>query len=94
MTSTSLAHHAEIFRQAIEAHDFPSAQSALEAYIACFQSRSRRLAEIEAARHLLAWGVQAAQTQKAQMAEDLMLLRNVVDAYGSPRRCHTWRLDG
>jgi hypothetical protein len=94
MTPTGLAHHAGLFQAAIQAHDFQQAQTALYAYVECFQSRARQLPEVEAARDLLQWGVQTAKAHKAQMAEEFMLLKRVVDAYGSPRRSNTWRLDG
>jgi hypothetical protein len=94
MTSHDLAHLTEQIRSAVAAHDFARAQTALREYVACFQSCSRTPAEIEDALNLLQWGVQSFKAQKAQMAEELMLLRRVFDAYGPPKRFHTWRIEG
>ena len=93
MTTHGLAHHAEMFRAAINAHDFPLAQAALQQYVTCFRSRSRSIEEIEDARDLLQWGIAASKAQKAQLAEELMLLKRFFDAYQAPRRGHTWRID-
>jgi hypothetical protein len=94
MTSSSLDHQASSFRAAVEAQDFSLAQTALAEYVKRFRSTNRTLQEVEEARTLLEWGVQAAKAQKAQMAEELMLLKRVCDAYGSSRPFHTWRLEG
>lgn len=94
MTGSDLASPAEAFRTAVEAHDLSLAQNALQEYIKCFRSYSRTLAEIEDAKSLLQWGVEATKAHKAQIAEELMLLGRVCDAYGSPKPCHTWRLEG
>jgi hypothetical protein len=94
MTPTGLGYYAEMFRLAVEAQNYSLAQTALQKYVTCFRSRSRTLVEIEDARSLLQWGVQVAKAQKAQMAEDLMRLKRVFDAYGPLKRKHTWRLEG
>jgi len=94
MTGSDLASHAEAFRAAVTAHNPSLAQTALQQYIMCFRSYSRTLAEIEDAKNLLQWGIEATKTHKVQLAEDLMLLKCAFDAYKSPRRCHTWRLEG
>ena len=93
MTTNGLAHHAEMFRAAIDAHDFHLAQAVLQKYVTCFRSRSRSIEEIEDARDLLQWGIAASKAQKAQLAEELMLLKRFFDAYQAPRRGHTWRID-
>jgi hypothetical protein len=93
MTSTSLSCHAEKFRSAVDAHDYPLSQRALQEYVICFRSCSRTLPEVEDARNLLQWGVQATIARKAGLAEELMLLKSVFDAYGRPRRFHTWHLE-
>ena len=94
MTSASLDQQANAFRAAVEAQDLTLAQAALLEYVKCFRSFNRTLQEIEEARTLLLWGIQAAKTQKANMAEELMLLKRVCDAYGSLRPFHTWRIEG
>lgn len=94
MTPTGLALYAEVFRSAIEAHDFSQAQTSLQAYCTCLRSCSRTLPEIEEARALLQWGVRAAKAHKAHIAEELMSLKTICDAYGSPKRFHTWRMEG
>jgi hypothetical protein len=94
MTSRCLAHHEQAFRSAVEAQNFSLAQTALQRYVACFQARNRTLAEVEDARTLLQWAVNSAQTYKAQLAEDLMRLQRVSDAYALPRRPPTWRIEG
>jgi hypothetical protein len=94
MTSTDLAPHAESFRSAVKAHEFALAQTALQKYVSCFQSCCRTLQEIEEARNLLQWGVEATKAQKAQLAEELVLLRRVFDAYRPPKRFHTWHVEG
>lgn len=91
---TDLGQCAEQFRSAVEARDFTLAQTALQEYVDHFRSRSRTLPEIEEAKRLFEWGITATKTEKAQMVEDLMLLKRVFDAYGPPRRFHTWRLEG
>ncbi len=94
MTSTSLTHHANKFRLAVESRDFSLAQTALREYVACFRSCSRTLREVEEARSLLQWGIQATKVNRAQIAEEMMLLKRVFDAYKPARRFHTWRVDG
>ena len=94
MIPSGLTRHAEQFRSAIEGHDFALAQTALQDYINCFRSCPRTLPEIEDARNLLQWGIRLTTSQKAQIAEELMLLKRVFDAYRTPRRSSTWRLDG
>jgi hypothetical protein len=94
MTSTSLTHHANKFRLAVESRDFSLAQTALREYVACFRSCSRTAHEVADARKLLQWGIQATKAHKAQMAEELMLLKRVFDAYRPARLAHTWRLEG
>jgi len=93
MTTNGLAHHAEMSRAAIDAHDFPLAQIALQKYVICFRSRCRSIEEIDDARNLLQWGIAASKAQKAQLAEELMLVKRFFDAYRAPRRDHTWRID-
>jgi hypothetical protein len=94
MTSRGLAQHEQAFRSAVEAQNFSLAQTTLHRYVACFQARSRTVAEVEAARTLLQWAVSAAQMHKAQLAEDLMLLQRVSEAYSLPRRSNTWGVEG
>jgi hypothetical protein len=94
MTPTSLAQYANQFRSAVEARHFSLAQTALRDYVACFRSCTRTLREVEDARKLFEWSIQATKAHKAQMAEELMLLRRVFDAYRPARRPHTWRLEG
>jgi hypothetical protein len=93
MTSNGLAYHAEKFRRAVEANDFSLAQTTLQKYVVCFRSRTRTLAEIESARDLLRWGIGATKANRTQIASELMLLKRVFDAYGPPKRNHTWRLE-
>ena len=57
-------------------------------------SCSRTLREVEEARSLLQWGIQATKVNKAQIAEEMMLLKRVFDAYKPARRFYTWRVDG
>ena len=94
MTPALLAIYAEGLQSAIQAHDFSGAQSALHAYCTCFRSRGRNLKEVEEARNLLRSSVQLAQAQKAHLAEELMRLKRICEAYGSPTLSHTWRLEG
>ncbi|HEY3835910.1 MAG TPA: hypothetical protein VGL72_05045 [Bryobacteraceae bacterium] len=94
MTPTSLARHAARFRSAVEARDFRAAQAALDDYVAHFRSRGRSLKEVDDARNLLAWGLQQTHAHKAQIAEELMLLKTLVDAYARPVSPHTWRVEG
>ena len=94
MTGASLDQQANAFRAAVEAQDLALAQAALAEYVKCFRSSNRTVQEVEEARTLLQWGVQAAKTQKAHMAVELMLLKRVCDAYGSLRPFHTWRIEG
>lgn len=93
MSHSEFCDSAEAFRSAVENHDLSLAQNALQNYIVCFQSRPRSHAEIESARNLLEWGVQAAKTHKMQMAEKLMLLRDLSNTYRPQRRVHTWRIE-
>jgi hypothetical protein len=86
--------HAETFRLAVESGDCSRAEAVLREYVAWFRSGPRTLQEIEAARNLFEWGVQAATSRKAHLAEELMFLTRVFDGYVPPRRSHTWRLDG
>ena len=94
MSSNRLPVHAEAFRSAVEQHDFVLAGQALQEYIACFRSGTRTAQEIEDAKHLFEWGVQITRTHEARLPEELMLLKRVFNAYGAPRRVHTWRLEG
>ena len=94
MTSSSLAAYANKFRAAVEARDFPLAQAALRDYSACFRSRSRTREEVAEARNLMMWGIEATKAHKAQMAEELMLLKRVCDAYRPAPRAHHWRVEG
>jgi hypothetical protein len=94
MTSPGLAQHANQFRSAVEAGEFSLAQTALREYVACFRSCPRTLLEVESARNLLQWGIRITKSHKAQIAEELMLLKRVFDAYKPAGRVHTWRIDG
>jgi hypothetical protein len=94
MTPTSLTQHANQFRSAVDTADFSLAQTALRDYVACFRSCARTLPEVEDARKLLQWSIQATKAHKARMAEDLMLLKRVCDAYRPKRSAHTWRVEG
>jgi len=94
MTPTGLTQHAEAFRTAVEARDFFRAQTVLREYVDRFRSRSRDLAETEDAKRLLQWGIEATKAHKAQVVEELMLLKRFFDAYGPPKRNHTWRIEG
>lgn len=94
MTTTGLGDHANKFRSAVESHDWSLAQTALQEYVQCFRSCSRTLPEVEEARNLLQWAVLATRARKARMAEELMLLKKIVDAYRPPMRFHTWRIEG
>jgi hypothetical protein len=87
-------HHEEAFRSAIEAHDFPGAESALREYVAWFKSESRSLQEIEAARDLLAWGIQLTTVRRVRLTDELMRLRTVLDAYLPRKPFETWRVIG
>jgi hypothetical protein len=94
MTSAGLGRYAAEFRSAVEARAFSSAQAALEKYIACFRCRPRTLTEVDDARGLLQWGLQQTHVHKTQIAEELMLLKTVFEAYKPPRRVNTWRVEG
>lgn len=91
---TRLPQYAKKFRTAIAAQDFTLAQRALEEFAVCFRSGSRTPTEIQDAQQMLEWGIQITKGQQAQWVEELMLLKRVFDAYGSPHCCHTWRVDG
>jgi hypothetical protein len=94
MKSSGLLQHEEKFRSAVRDNDLARLQAALQGYIACFRARARTVREIEDARRLFEWGIAAASSQRTQMAEELMLLRRMLEAYGTPNRFHTWRLEG
>jgi len=94
MTSPSLTHCAETFRQTVEASNFPLAEAALQSYIVCFRSQSRTLQEVECARNLLQWSILATQLHKAQLSDALMQLRRVFQAYGKVNRSFTWGVEG
>jgi hypothetical protein len=94
MTPAGLTQHAETFRAAVEMQDFSRAQASLREYVIGFRSRPRTSAETEDARRLLQWGIDATNALKAQMVEELMLLKRFFDAYGPPKRTHTWRIEG
>ena len=86
--------HEETFRSAVEAHDFPRAEAALREYVTWFKSASRSREEIESARDLFEWGVGVTCARRVQIAEELMRLRTVLDAYQPPTRVETWRVIG
>jgi hypothetical protein len=94
MTSIGFAGYATEFRSAVEAREFSLAQAALQEYIAYFRSRPRTLEEVNDARNLLQWGLQHTHAHKTQIAEELMLLKTVFEAYKPTRRSHTWRIEG
>ena len=94
MNPSQLNDYGDSFRSAIEACDFTNAGQVLQEYVAWFRSERRTVEEIEHARDLFAWGIQATRLKEARMSEQLMLLKRVCDAYGPPRRFHTWRLEG
>lgn len=82
------------FRAAVEACDFPRAETELQKYLTAFGSRPRSLAEVESARGLFEWGARTTESNKRAMAEDLMILRRVFKDYVPPRHRHTWCVDG
>jgi hypothetical protein len=87
-------HHEEVFRTALEAHDFPVAETALRDYVAWFRSETRNLQEIESARTMLAWGIDVTSAHKVQIAEELIRLKRVFDAYVPQPFTQTWRIVG
>ena len=94
MTIEPTTLHAEMFRLAIESGDCSRAEAALQEYLAWFQSGPQTLEEVETARNLFNWGVQAAMARKANLAEEWMTMKRVVDGYVPPRRSQPWCLDG
>ena len=93
MTSPSLTHCAEIFRQAVEASNFRLVEAALQSYIACFRSQSRTLQEFERAGNLLQWSILATQLHKAHLSDALMQLRRVFQAYEKANPNPTWGVE-
>jgi hypothetical protein len=87
-------HHEEAFRSALEAHDFPRAETALRDYVTWFRSASRSREEIESARNLFKWGIDVTSTHRVRIAEELMRLKSVFDAYVPRKRTQTWRVVG
>jgi hypothetical protein len=83
----------ESFRLAFAAEDLSSVEAAARQYLAWFQSQSRTLAEIAAARDLFQWGAQAAVKRKECLAEELARLTVVFATYRPPRISNTWHLD-
>ncbi len=94
MNSTHPPDPEQAFRAAVEAHDLSRAESALRQYVEWFRSRPRTLQEVGDARNLFAWGVQVTTAHKARVAEELILLTKVLNAYAPRKRSHTWRLQG
>jgi hypothetical protein len=87
-------HHEEAFRSALEAHDLARAEAALQDYVTWFKSESRSRQEIESARNLFKWGIHVTSTRKARIAEELMSLKRVFDAYLPRKHTQTWRVIG
>ena len=87
-------HPEEIFRSAVEAHDFPRAEAALQDYVTWFRSARRNRQEIESARDLFQWGVSVTSAHRARLAGELMRLKRVFDAYLPRKRTQTWRIVG
>lgn len=94
MMSSRRPQYEEAFRSAVEAHDFSRAEAALRAYITWFRSGSRSRQEIKSAMDLFAWGISVTTARRLQMAEELMRLRTVLDAYLPRRPFETWRVIG
>ncbi len=94
MTPSGPQHPEETFRSALEAHDFPRAEAALQEYVTWFKSGSRSLQEIESARNLFKWGIEVTSARKVRIAEELMRLKRVFDAYLPNRHSQTWRVIG
>lgn len=86
--------HSETFLAAIEANDFRLAGCALHAYICWFQSAPRTLAEIAAAKDVIASGMRLTAHRKSRFTEDLMLLTRLAAAYCPVKTTHTWRVQG
>lgn len=84
----------EPFRSALAAHDFTRAEEALRDYVTWFGSAPRNLEEIESARNLLRWGIEVTRARKVGIAEELMRLKSVFDAYLPNRRSQTWHVIG
>ncbi len=94
MMATPVNEHEQLLCSAVEAGQLDRAETALQAYIAWFQSRPRTLDEVQSGRDLLAWGIRAVKAQSAQAAEELARLTKVAGGYVPGRRMHTWRLEG
>jgi hypothetical protein len=92
--STYRPHREEAFRAAVEAHDFPRAETALRDYVTWFRSESRDLQEIESAKNLLQWGIKVTSAHKVQIVEELTRLKRVFDAYLPRTHTQTWRIVG
>lgn len=94
MTVSDLTLVGRGFQAAVEACDFPRAETELQKYLAAFTSQPRSLVEVESARELFEWGAQTTESNKRAMAEDLMILRRVLKDYVPPRPRQTWCVDG
>jgi hypothetical protein len=94
MMPSSLLDHTQRFRTAVEARDLSLAQQALEDFLSGFRSSSRTPSEVEDARNLFEWAIQEVTIQKTQIADQLMLLKRIIEVYRPPNSFHTWRVDG
>ena len=88
------SHHEELFRAAVEARDFARAELALRQHVAWFKSASRDCQEVESARELVKWGISVTSAHRIEIAEELMRLKTVVDAYLPRKPGETWRMVG
>jgi hypothetical protein len=84
----------QTFRSALAAHDFSRAEAALREYVAWFRSSPRTVQEIESAKDLFKWGIEVTSARKMGIAEELMRLKNIFDAYVPNRRSQTWHVIG
>jgi hypothetical protein len=88
------SHHEQAFRSAVANFDFAGAEVALQEYVIWFKSAPRNRQEIESARDLFKWGISLTTARRVQIAEELMRMKTVLDAYLPRKPFETWRMVG
>lgn len=95
MKSAHRCHQEEAFRSALGAHDFTLADAALREYMAWFRSEPRNLEDIRSAIQIFEWGIRVTASRRVKVAEELMRLKALFDAYLPGRSdTETWRVLG
>ena len=94
MMSSRRDHLEEVFRSAIEAHEFPRAEGALHEYVTWFRSESRSLEDIRSAMVLFEWGIGVTTSHRVKVTEELMRLKRLFEAYLPGKSTETWRVVG